>query len=62
MWVSVIARSMAAGGWAVWLREDLAKRDGFKVSFCSVLQHSLNPSVTLLNWVKVYNVVCTPKP
>ena len=38
------------------------KKDGFKVSFGPVLQHSLNPSVTLLNWVKVYNVVCTTKP
>ena len=32
------------------------------MSFGSVLQHSLNPSVTLLNWVKVYNAVCTPTP
>ena len=32
------------------------------MSFGPVLQHSLNPSVTLLNWVKVYNAVCTPTP
>ena len=38
------------------------KKDGFKVSFGPVLQHSLNPSVTLLNWVKVCNAVCTPTP
>ena len=38
------------------------KKDGFKVSFGPVLQHSLNPSVTLLSWVKVYNAVCTPTP
>ena len=38
------------------------KKDGFKVSFGPVLQHSLNPSVTLLNWVEVYNAVCTPTP
>ena len=30
------------------------------MSFGLVLQHSLNPSVTLLNWVKV--AVCTPTP
>ena len=40
----------------------ILKKDGFKVSFGPVLQHSLNPSVTLLNWVKVYNAVCTPTP
>ena len=40
----------------------VAKKDGFKVSFGPVLQHSLNPSVTLLNWVKIYNAVCTPTP
>ena len=38
------------------------KKDGFKVSFGPVLQHSLNPSVMLLNWVKLYNAVCTPTP
>jgi len=39
------------------------KKDGFKVSFWPVVQHSLNPaSVTLLNWVKVYNAMCTPTP
>ena len=32
------------------------------MSFWPALQHSLNPSVTLLNWVKVYNAVCTPTP
>ena len=45
-----------------WLGGDSVKKDGFKVSFGPVLQHSLNPSVTLLNWVKVYNAVCTPTP
>jgi len=40
----------------------IVKKDGFKVSFGPVLQHSLNPSVTLLNWAKVYNAVCTPMP
>ena len=48
---SLVMRSMAVG-----------KKDGFKVSFWPVLQHSLNPSVTLLNWVKLYNAVCTPTP
>ena len=38
------------------------KKDGFKVSFWPVLQHSLNPSVTLLNWVKTNNAVRTPMP
>ena len=32
------------------------------MSFGPVFQHSLNPSVTLLNWVKIYNAVCTPMP
>ena len=44
------------------VHNEMFKKDGFKVSFGPVLQHSLNLSVMLLNWVKVYNAVCTPTP
>jgi len=33
--------------------DESVKKDGFRVIFWPVLQHSLNPSVTLLNWVKI---------
>jgi len=56
-------RSMAVGDLTACPWEDLEpKKDGFKVSFWPVLQHSLNPSVTLLNWVKANNAVRTPMP
>jgi len=43
-------------------KSGVIKKDGFKVNFWPVLQHSLNPSVTLLIWVKIYNAVCTSTP